>query len=99
MRRPPFMYNGEGWSPHHTSIMLLAEPAPCIRSHARVVLLFSLISLSACRTDAPPTLDVSAYFTGMDATFILIDGRDGTARIHNPDRAQVGFLPASTRSE
>ncbi len=76
--------------------MLTAEPAPFMRSRAGVVLLFFLISLNACRTDVPPTLNLSTYFSGMDATFILIDGRDGTAQIHNPDRARVGFLPAST---
>lgn len=96
MRRPPFPINHEGWPPHHTAIMIAAEPALSIRSRVGVVLLFSLISLSACRTDTPRTLDLSGYFSGMDATFILIDGRDGTAQVHNPDRAQVGFLPAST---
>lgn len=60
------------------------------------IVLLALISVEGCRSNAPATTDLSAYFEGLDATFILIDGRNGSTHIHNLDRARWGFLPAST---
>jgi beta-lactamase class D len=40
--------------------------------------------------------DIGRYFQGIDGTFVLLDARSGQTLCHNPERARMAFLPAST---
>lgn len=45
---------------------------------------------------ATTTPDLSRHFTGLDATFVLLNGATGEYTHHNPPRAERRFAPCST---
>jgi beta-lactamase class D len=40
--------------------------------------------------------DIGRYFQGVEGAFILLDAQSGQTLCHNPERARVALLPAST---
>lgn len=62
------------------------------------LLLILLASLPGCDSAPPPPeeVDLSRFFPGAEATFVLLDGQTGQIVRHNPERARQRFSPAST---
>lgn len=60
-----------------------------------LVLLASLaVFVGSAQGTAPP--DLSSHFTGLDATFVLLDESTGMYTRHEPARAERRFAPCST---
>lgn len=60
------------------------------------VLVLAALTLLTDVSQPAPSTDLSSHFTGLDATFVLLDDETGTYTRHNAARARRRFPPCST---
>jgi beta-lactamase class D len=66
------------------------------RGPMRLALLLVCALLWVGQTPANPPVDLSSHFSGLDATFVVLDGTTGTYVRHASERARRRFPPCST---